>query len=39
MPRAVSWGDAMFHPEEDSVVVRLLSAGLDLATDHVVQHR
>ncbi len=38
MPRTVSWGNVMFDQSEDSVVVRLLSAGLDLATDTVV-HR
>ena len=39
MPRTVSWGDVMFDQSEDSVVVRLLSAGLNLATDAPVVHR
>ena len=38
MPRTVSWEDVMLDQTEDSVVVRLLSAGLNLAADGVV-HR
>ena len=38
MPRTVSWEDVMLDQTEDSVVVRLLSAGLNLAADSVV-HR
>ena len=37
MPRRVNWGENNTDTGDDSVVVRLLSVGLNLAADSVVK--